>query len=127
MSEDEKKVTYQTLMDSREILMSISAKKVKPRLAYMLQKNLKLIQTEMNYFENARVAGLEAMGFEKDEKKGEFIIIPEKDDEWKAQYKELAETESGLIPHMIDLQTLEDSGVELSAFEMLQISWLIKE
>jgi hypothetical protein len=115
------------LLESHPIISSLAQQKVSPRLAYGLQKNLRLIQAEMDAFDKARVQGLESLGCALDEAKGQYIIPDDRQAEWQRQYVDLLEADVSFQPHAISLTLLERDDVKLSAVEMLQVDWLFVE
>lgn len=110
------------LVDSLEALQRLSQTKMTAKLAYVISKNLRMVNVEMDAFNAARKGLLERYGTLKpDGLSYDIHDQPGLDRE----YKELLDIEIEFKPHLIKLDTLD--GLELTPGDLAVLFWMIEE
>lgn len=113
------------LLESFPTMQQLIGRKLPGKLSYALAKNIKMINSEIEIFDQTRLKLLsENWPLNKDTNK--YDVPPEDQEKWQAMYKELAEQEVKIDPYMVDKSIID--GIEgISPAEVMAILWMIKE
>lgn len=112
------------IIQMQSALASLMAKKMPVKLSYAIAKNLKMINREMEDFEEARVKLLREH-WALDPKTNKYNIPDEDKPKWDEMYKELIEMEMGFQPYLFPYVYLE--GLEFTPGEMLALENFYQE
>jgi hypothetical protein len=115
------------ILNAQPVIADLAQQKLSARLAYAVQKNLRLIEQELKDYEKARLEALTRSGGTPNQETGVYDFTPEQRAAFDAEFRELLETEVLFAPHLISMELLDRDGVKLTPVEMMQIEWLVKE
>ena len=120
------KLTIGDLVNSTEALQKLADKQLKAKLAWQVARLLKMIDAELQSFNDTRMNLVKKYG-EKDETgslitddKGNCKILPDLVNEFSKELKELVDTEIELNSNKLkieDLENLDFSPAEMNTLE----------
>lgn len=116
------KIKLSQVVSSQEALKTLSTKLLPAKIAYKIQKNLRLLEPETTQYEKLRSQLImEKYGEEEVEGSGEFRVPPSNLAEFLKELNELLELE---IEADIQKVTLPDT-FEISTADIYALSWMI--
>jgi len=111
------------LLNAQPVMQKLMDRQMPVKLAYCLAKNFRLITTELEDYNTARLKLLREH-WVLNPKTDRFDIPDEDQSRWKKMHDELADTESGYKPFKVDMALAEK--IDWAPGELLSL-WFIFE
>jgi hypothetical protein len=112
------------ILFAKETLNHINNQKTSAKMAYILARNYRKLNTEITSIEDQRIGLLKELGEKVKGKPDDFREVPKKNKEsFIKQFGELLETE---IEIDIRKFKIEDLSIEITPDQISRISWMIE-
>jgi hypothetical protein len=125
------KMILKDIKDAEQSLSSILTTKIDFKLAYRLDKITKKIVGEIKTIEEFRLKLVDKFGVKEKDKDGKetgrLSVPPEKYDEFNKEFMEFLGKESTTEFEPIPYELLENSGIRLSAADLVNLEKFISE
>ena len=128
-----KKITFQDLLNAKEVFFKITNTPMPFKISYRLKKIIEKVIRELRCFEDARVE-LVKKYCEKDDKgepvtkeNGGASFTSENIARFNMEYSELIKTEADIEFSKIPLEILESADIKISAGELIALEKFIDE
>jgi hypothetical protein len=112
------------LLSAQPAMQQLINRKMPAKLAYALAKNTRLINQELENYDQARLALL-AAHWPLDQKTGKYDIPEEDQEKWRKMHDELIQGESGFQPFKIDFALTE--SIEMTPGEFAALWFIFTE
>lgn len=111
------------LINAQPVLKGLTQRRMPAKLAYAIAKNFRLITSELEDYEKARIKLL-SDNWPLNEETNKYDIPEEEQSKWELMYNDLLQMESGYKPYVVDMTLTEE--VEWTPSELLNL-WFIFE
>jgi hypothetical protein len=118
------KLTLAQVVNAYAALGRIGAEKLPIKLAYTLQRNMRLLQPEAQQFEQTRVLLIKTRFGEKDGAEN-FTVPPNRIPAFEKQINELLSVEVAVDVHTVSLE--EAAGIQISVIDMMSLDWMFTD
>ena len=112
------------LLRAQQSIETIMTRKMPGKLAYAFSKNFRLINLELEYYNEARIKLL-SDNWPFDGKTQSYSIPEEDKEKWKQIHDELLNSESSYKPYTLDANLVND--IELTPGELFDLWFLFEE
>lgn len=109
------------LINAAQVMQKLMDQKMPAQLAYALAKNARMINHELEIYDQARVSILDSH-WEKDPEKNEYKIPAKDQKEWEKLHNELLQSETDYQPFKADFSLTEK--IEISPGQLMEL-WFI--
>ncbi len=113
-------IKYRPVQAEADGPVSFAPVRMPAKLAYAIEKNLRMMEPDLKAHEAARLKILENAGVKPGEK-----LPDDKQEEANAEYQKLIDTEVEFMPYKIRLELF--GGLELTADQMGNLFWMVEE
>ena len=117
------KIKLRRLVESASSLGHLSKQPCKAKIAFCLAKNIRLIQAELNAYEDARISLCKRYG-KLNKETNSYEFEPEERRHFQAEFEDLLEIEVDI--EVTRLKSSDLINLTLSAAELLVLDWLIE-
>lgn len=121
---DKQTMTLRDLRAAAPTLQKLLSADLPPRLAYLLAKAIRAINTELETIESVRAGLIKRLGEEQTD--GSWQVTADKTAEFQAAWDELLDTETTLGIAPVPIRLFPDS-LHMSPAEMLALLFLLEE
>jgi hypothetical protein len=111
------------LLNAQPVMQEVSSRKMPAKLSYALAKNFRLINTELEDYNNIRLKLL-SENWVLDEKTKKYDIPDSDQEKWKKMHDELIDSECEYKPYKINMTLIEN--LDWTPNELLSL-WFIFE
>ena len=115
-------VTFEQIINSRDVLAVLGKEKMKALVAYKLQKNVSAINKELEHFDSVVKDLYEKYG---DKDKNGKVSVPEENK--KAYLEEINELLREEIEMKVLMIKIDDIQCDISPFDLMKIDWMLLE
>jgi hypothetical protein len=114
------KLKLSQIIESQEALSRLSSEKLPIKIAYNLQRNIRLLKPEIESYEKTRIELIKTK-YGTEQKDGSYQVIPERTDKFIAELNELLSVDVDLDVRAIKMSEFTK---EIASFDLLVLDWM---
>jgi hypothetical protein len=115
------KLTLSQIVNGYAALARVGSEKMNIKLAYNIQRNMRIMEPEAQQFEKARVELVKTKYGKEDPETKAFSVPPPKLEAFQKELGQLLEVEVDLDIHTVQM---DDFSIEITPIDLMALHWM---